>query len=87
MVLFEGDQIREGGPNPQRIWSMAGPTPLADLARPDQIRGGPNPLVHRQWLRASNIFRHISNSTCEWRCSSSAGYQSGFVDSQKLHYT
>ena len=59
MVLFEGDQIREGGPNPLadmvRGWTKsasgfgpAGPNPLADLARPDQICGGPNPLVHRQ---------------------------------------
>ena len=45
MVLFEGDQIREGGPNP-----------LADIFRgrrtksaEEQIRGGPNPLVHRRF--------------------------------------
>ena len=60
MVLFEGDQIREGGPNPladmfrSRTKSAsgfgpAGPNPLGDLALPDQIRGGPNLLVHRSF--------------------------------------
>ena len=52
MVLFEGDQICEGGLNLLADMVRPGPNPLADLARPDQIRGGPNPLVHRRRLPA-----------------------------------
>ena len=37
-----------GGPNPLADMVLGGPNRLADLVRGDHIRGGPNPLGHRQ---------------------------------------
>ena len=54
MVLLEGDQIREGGPNPlaDMVWGRtksasgfgpAGPDPLADSAGPDPLADSARP--------------------------------------------